>query len=329
MVKMGDVSGDLLRRAGAEPAVVLRQAQDERFSAGDILSQIGNTPLIPLKKIAREVPGVSLLAKAEWFNPGGSVKDRAAYHIVTRAQQRGDLTPDKILLDATSGNTGVAYAMIGATQGFPVKLCVPENASPEILKTLRAFGAEIVRTCALESSDGAIREAKRLALEEPDRYFYADQYNNPANWQAHHETTGLEIWEQTQGRITHLVAGLGTSGTLMGTGRRLKELKPSVQMVAVQPDSPLHGLEGLKHMATSMIPGIYDPNFPDLTLEIKTEEAYTQVKRLSLEEGLLVGISSGAALAAGLRLAQEIEDGVIVMIFPDGGSRYLDEQFWK
>ena len=295
----------------------------------EILSKIGRTPLIPLKKIGREVPGVTLLVKAEWFNPGGSVKDRAAAHIVDQAEREGLLTPDRILLDATSGNTGVAYALIGAAKGYRVKLCVPENASPEVLKTLRAYGAQVVETSALESSDGAIREAKRLVSVEPGKYFYADQYNNPANWQAHYETTGPEIWEQTQGEVTHLIAGLGTSGTLMGTGRYLKEQKPSLQVVAVQPDSPLHGLEGLKHMATSIVPGIYDPSFPDQNVEVKTEEAYTQVMRLSKEEGLLVGISSGAALAAGLKVARSMGEGIVVMIFPDGGSRYLDEQFWQ
>ena len=290
---------------------------------------IGNTPLIPLKQIGRAVPKVTLLAKAEWFNPGGSVKDRAAARIVAEAERRGKLTPDRILLDASSGNTGVSYAMIGAAKGFQVKLCIPANASPEVLKTIRAFGTEVVLTSPLESSDGAIREARRLAEQSPHRYFYADQYNNPANWQAHYQTTGPEIWEQTEGTVTHFIAGLGTSGTLMGIGRRLKELNPAVQIIAVQPDSPLHGLEGLKHMATSIVPGIYDVRFPDWNLEVKTEEAYAMVKRLAQEEGLLVGISSGAALAAGLKAARELEDGVLVMIFPDGGSRYLYEQFWK
>ncbi len=291
--------------------------------------RIGNTPLIPLKKIGRTVPKVTLLAKAEWFNPGGSVKDRAAARIVAEAERTGQLTRERVLLDASSGNTGVAYAMIGAAQGYAVKLCVPANASSDVLRTIRTFGAEVVLTSPMESSDGAIREAQRLAQEEPGRYFYADQYNNPANWKAHYQTTGPEIWEQTEGALTHLIAGLGTSGTLMGTGRRLKELNPAIQVIAVQPDSPLHGLEGLKHMSTSIVPGIYDPNFPDRNLEVRTEEAYTMVKRAAQEEGLLIGISAGAALAAGLKTAQELEGGMIVMIFPDGGSRYLDEQFWK
>lgn len=303
---------------------------------GGILSRIGKTPLIPLKKIGREFPGVLILAKAEWFNPGGSVKDRAAAHIVADAERQGLLTPDRILLDATSGNTGVAYAMIGSARGYQVTLCVPANASPEILKTMKAYGAEVVLTNPLESSDGAIRQAQRLAREAPEKYFYADQYNNPANWQAHYQTTGPEIWDQTQGQVTHLVAGVGTSGTLMGTGRFLKEKNPLIQVVEVQPDAPLHGLEGLKHMASSIVPGIYEPQFPDLNLEVKTEEAYAMVKRLAREEGLLAGISSGAILAAALETARRIENngakaggGVIVVIFPDGGSRYLDEQFWR
>ena len=295
----------------------------------DILKQIGNTPLIRLRRIGRELTGVTLLAKAEWFNPGGSVKDRAAAHIVAEAEAAGKLTRQKTLLDATSGNTGVAYAMIGAAKGYRVKLCVPSNASAEVLKTLRAFGAELSLTCPLEGSDGAIREARRLAQENPEAYHYVDQYNNPANWQAHYQGTGPEIWEQTGGEITHLIAGLGTSGTLMGTGRFLKEQKPGLQVISVQPDSPLHGLEGLKHMPTSIVPGIYDPSFPDRNLEVKTEEAYAMVKRLAAEEGLLAGISSGAALAAGLKAAEEAREGVLVMIFPDGGSRYLDEEFWK
>ena len=298
-----------------------RLAQEERALGENLLGRIGNTPLLRLRNIGKEIPGVTLLVKAEGFNPGGSVKDRAAAGIVAAAEQAGLLAKDKILLDASSGNTAAAYAMIGAAKGFRVKLCVPSNASPEALRTLESYGAEVVLTSPLESSDGAIREARRLAAAEPGRYFYADQYNNPANWQAHYRTTGPEIWEQTQGEITHLVAGLGTSGTLMGTGRFLKEQKPSVRLVAVQPDSPLHGLEGLKQMATSIIPGIYDEKLPDLQREVRTEEAYAMVKRLAREEGLLAGSSSGAALAAGLKLAASLSNGVIVMIFPDGGSR--------
>ena len=294
----------------------------------DILNQIGGTPLVRLKNIGRELAGVTLLAKAEWFNPGGSVKDRAALSIVTAAEQKGLLRPGQTLLDATSGNTGIAYAMIGAAKGYKVKLCVPSNASPGVLKTLRAYGAELVLTSPLESSDGAIREARRLMAAEPDKYYYADQYSNEANWQAHYRTTGPEIWEQTSGEVTHFIAGLGTSGTLMGTGRYLKERSPTVRVIAVQPDSPLHGLEGLKHMETSIVPGIYDPAFPDEQIEVQTEDAYNMVKRLAREEGLLAGISSGAALAAGLKAASKLKNATVVMIFPDGGVRYLDEHFW-
>ena len=290
---------------------------------------IGNTPLLRLNRIGQEFPGVPLLAKAEWFNPGGSVKDRAAAGIVAAAEKAGKLTKEKILLDASSGNTAIAYAMIAAAKSYKAKLCVPSNANPSVIRMLKAYGAEVVLTSPLESSDGAIREARRLSAAEPDRYFYADQYNNPANWQAHYGGTGPEIWEQTSGKITHFVAGLGTTGTLMGTGRFLKERKPSVQVVAVQPDSPLHGLEGLKQMATSIVPGIYVEQFPDLQMEVKTEEAYAMVKRLAREEGLLAGISSGAALAAASKLAASAKNGIIVMIFPDGGARYLDEEFWK
>lgn len=302
---------------------------DDIHLQGWIVSRIGKTPLIPLERIGRDFPGVQLLAKAEWFNPGGSVKDRAAFEIVKEAEQDGRLTPDKILLDATSGNTGVAYAMIGASRGHRVKLCVPANASPEVIKSLKAYGAEVVLTSPLESSDGAIRQAQRLYQENPDLYFYADQYNNDANWKAHYQTTGPEIWEQTAGQITHLVAGLGTSGTLMGTGRYLKEKNPLIQLVAVQPDSPIHGLEGLKQMASSIVPGIYDPSFPDLNVEVKTEDAYAMVKRLAREEGILVGISAGAALVAALDIAKAEQKGILVMVFPDGGSRYLDEPFWQ
>lgn len=294
-----------------------------------LLARIGNTPLLRLPVINRDVPHVTLLAKAEWFNPGGSVKDRAAVSIIEAAEHSGALTHDTIILDATSGNTGVAYAMIGAAKGYRVALCVPSNASAEVLHAMRAYGAELILTDPLESSDGAIREAQRLIAQHPGQYFYADQYNNPANWQGHYRTTGVEIWQQTHGAVTHLVAGIGTSGTLMGTGRRLKEYNQSVQVVAVQPDEPLHGLEGLKHMATSLVPGIYDAQFPDRQIEVSTDDAYALVKRLALEEGALTGISSGAALAAALRVAREIESGTIVVIFPCGGARHLGEPFWQ
>ena len=323
--------GKILRRA-VHPEHLSkdeRLAQDEWVGEDNILDRIGNTPLLRLRKIEEETPGVTLLAKAEWFNPGGSVKDRAAAGIVAAAEKTGKLTKSKVLLDASSGNTAIAYAMIAAAKGYQAKLCVPSNANPSVIRTLKSYGAEVVLTSPLESSDGAIREARRLAAEEPGRYFYADQYNNPANRQAHYTGTGPEIWRQTGGEITHFVAGLGTTGTLMGTGRFLKERNPLVQIVAVQPDSPLHGLEGLKHMETSIVPGIYDERFPDLQMEAKTEEAYMMVKRLAREEGLLAGISSGAALSAGLQIAASLKSGVIVMIFPDGGARYFDEDFWK
>ena len=294
-----------------------------------LLARIGNTPLLRLPVVNRDVPRVTLLAKAEWFNPGGSVKDRAAVSIIDAAEQSGALTRDTIILDATSGNTGVAYAMIGAAKGYRVALCVPSNASAEVLNAMRAYGAELILTDPLESSDGAIREAQRLIAQSPGKYFYADQYNNPANWQGHYRTTGVEIWQQTRGTVTHLVAGTGTSGTLMGAGRRLKAYNPAVQVVAVQPDEPLHGLEGLKHMASSLVPGIYDPRFPDRQVDVSTDEAYNLVKRLALEEGLLVGISAGAALAAALRVARELEHGTIVTIFPCGGARHLGEPFWQ
>ena len=294
-----------------------------------LLDRIGNTPLIPIQKITRDFPQISFYAKAEWFNPGGSVKDRAAANIVAEAERQGLLKPGMTLLDASSGNTGIAYAMIGAAKGYKVKLCIPANASPEVHRTLKVFGADVVLTSPLESSDGAIREARRLHKENPSLYFYPDQYNNNANWQAHYKTTGPEIWKQTDGQITHFIAGLGTSGTLMGAGRFLKEQNPSVQIAALHPDSPFHGLEGLKHMETSIVPGIYDPKFADLNIQIQTEDAYRMVKRLASEEGILVGISSGAAMAAGFQLASKLNHGVIVMIFPDGGSRYLDEEFWK
>ena len=303
----------------------------ERKTLADdsILSRIGNTPLVRLPNIGREFPGVTLLAKLEWFNPGGSVKDRAAAGIVAAAEQAGHLGPDKTLLDASSGNTAVAYAMICAAKRCPAVLCVPSNASPQVLKTLQAYGVRLVLTSPLESSDGAIREARRLDAQEPGKYFYSDQYNNPANWQAHYRSTGPEIWEQTQGDVTHFIAGVGTSGTLMGTGRYLKEKNPAVQLIAVQPDAPLHGLEGLKHMATSIVPGIYEEQFPNQQVEVGTEEAYAMVRRLAAEEGLLAGISSGAALAAGLQTAATLKQGNIVILFPDGGARYLNEEFWN
>ncbi|PIQ82892.1 MAG: cysteine synthase [Candidatus Omnitrophica bacterium CG11_big_fil_rev_8_21_14_0_20_64_10] len=311
--------------------MVNRDAEVKPFNtlADGLISRIGHTPLFTLHRIGAEIPGVQLLAKAEWFNPGGSVKDRAAANIILEAERAEKLGNGQTLLDATSGNTGVAFAMIGAARGIPVHLCVPENASGEVIQTMRAFGATVTLTSPLESSDGAIRAAQELAQKEPDRYFYADQYNNPANWQAHVQTTGPEIWEQTEGQITHFIAGLGTSGTFMGTGRFLRERNPAIRLISLEPDSPLHGLEGLKQMATSIVPGIYDERLADEQVTVRTEAAYGMVKRLAKEEGLLVGISAGAAAAGALELARKLKHGKIVMVFPDGGSRYLHEPFWK
>ncbi len=294
-----------------------------------LLDLIGGTPLVRLRAFERETPGVELYAKLEWKNPGGSVKDRAAARIVLEAERAGALEGGRGLLDATSGNTGIAYAMIGAARGHRVTLCVPANVTPERKRILHTYGAEVIYTSPLEGSDGAIREARRLAAERPDRYFYADQYSNDANWRAHYDTTGPEIAAATGGRVTHFVAGLGTSGTFTGTGRRLRELVPGVRLVSVQPDSPLHGLEGLKHMASALVPGIYDPALADEDLGVPTEDAYRAVRRLAREEGLLAGISSGAALAAALRVARAARRGVVVTIFPDGGDRCLSESIWS
>lgn len=293
-----------------------------------VLDLIGYTPLIRLQPFERESPGVELYAKAEWHNPGGSVKDRAAARMIAEGERTGRLRPGLTIVDATSGNTGIAYAMIGAARGYRVKLFLPENASPERKLILRAFGAELVLTSPLEGTDGAIRAVRQLVADHPDEYFYPDQYSNDANWRAHFETTGPEIIEQTAGRITHFVAGLGTSGTFVGTGRALRQFKPGVQLVSFQPDSPFHGLEGLKHMETAMVPAIYDPGIADADLRVSTEEAHRSVRRLARESGLMVGISAGAALSATLQVARTIERGVIVTVFPDGAEKYLTENFW-
>jgi cysteine synthase B len=293
-----------------------------------ILDLIGRTPLIRLRHFERETPGVELYAKFEGQNPGGSVKDRAAMRMIAEGEAAGLLVPGKTILDATSGNTGIAYAMIGAAKGYPVTLCVPDNASPERKRILRAFGAELILTSPLESTDGAIREARRRYAENPAAYFYPDQYNNEANWRAHYDTTGAEIIEQTSGRVTHFVAGLGTSGTFMGTGRRLRNFNPAIKLISFQPDSPFHGLEGLKHMETAITPGIYDPTLANEDLRISSERAYDMVRRLAREEGVLAGISSGAALAASLDVASRLREGVVVTVFPDGAEKYLTEKFW-
>ena len=296
------------------------------------LDRVGNTPLLRLERITADLPDVEILGKAEWYNPGGSVKDRAASNIVAEAQRSGKLTPGKILLDSTSGNTGIAYAMIGAAQGIPVTLCMPENVSQERKRILQAYGANILYTDPGDGSDGAIRMARELYAKHPDLYYYADQYSNDANWQAHYHGTANEIWQQTEGRITHFVSILGTSGTFMGTARRLKELNPHVRCISLQPDSAFHGIEGTKHMATAIVPRIYDPKLADEDLEIATEDAYRMAKRLAREEGLLVGISAAAAVVGSLKVAEHRKKGqpaVIVTILCDSGDKYLSERFWE
>jgi cysteine synthase B len=294
-----------------------------------VLDLVGNTPLIRLRRFERADGRVQLYAKAEWKNPGGSVKDRAAVAMVLDGERRGLLIPGRTILDATSGNTGIAYAMIGAARGYPVKLCMPENVTPERKRILRAYGAELVLTDPMEGSDGAIREVRRIYELDRERYYYPDQYSNPVNWQAHYNTTGPELMTQTDGAITHFVAGLGTSGTFMGTGRYLREHKPTVTLVSVQPETALHGLEGMKHMESAIVPAIYDATLADIDLRVGTEDSYILTRRLATEEGLLVGISSGAVLSASLKVASTIEDGLIVMIFSDGGEKYLSERFWE
>jgi cysteine synthase B len=290
-----------------------------------LLDLVGHTPLLRIQGAGKDV---ELYAKAEWANPSGSVKDRPAARIILEAERSGDLGPGKIIVDATSGNTGIAYAMIGASRGYRVKLCIPNNANIERKKMLQAYGAELVFTDPMEGADGAVREAQRIVRSNPQRYFYADQYNNPANWRAHYDTTAPEIIAQTDGRITHFVAGIGTSGTFVGTGRRLREFRHDIRLIAVQPDSPLHGLEGLKHLASASVPGIYEPALADEVMTISTEEAYAMVRRLATEEGLLVGVSSGANVLAAMRTAERSAGGVVVTILCDGGIRYLSERFW-
>ena len=302
------------------------------------LERVGNTPLVRLTRITRSLPRVQILGKGEWANPGGSVKDRPALNIVREAERNGQLGTGRTLLDATSGNTGIAYAMIGAARGFPVKLCMPSNVSLERKRILKAYGAEIVWTDPNDGSDGAIRQARELAASEPDKYFYADQYSNDANWRAHYHTTANEIWSQTEGRVTHFVATMGTSGTFVGCTRRLRELNPKIKCISLQPDSPFHGLEGLKHMATAIVPKIYDPSLADEDHGISTEASYAMLKRLAREEGLLVGISSGTAVVGALELAQRLEnsgwiaengEAVIVTILCDSADRYVSERLWE
>ncbi len=302
---------------------VLNRAPDS-----SVLDMIGRTPLVRLHQFERENPGVELYAKAEWQNPGGSVKDRAAARMILEGEASGKLTANKVIIDATSGNTGIAYAMVGAARGYKVTLCMPENASAERKLILRALGAELILTNPLESTDGSIREARRIYAENPDRFFYPDQYSNDGNWRAHYDTTAPEIIEQTSGRVTHFVAGLGTSGTFVGTGRRLRKFSAGIKLISFQPQGPFHGLEGLKHMESAIVPAIYDPTLADEDLRIDTERAYRMVRRLAREEGLLAGISSGAAVAAMLEVAKGLDRGVIVTVFPDGAEKYLNESFW-
>lgn len=312
-------------------ALAFDRASSERWrNVPPLLDQIGDTPMLPLDFVADGLPaGVRLSAKAEWLNPTGSVKDRPAASILLQAIERGQVGPDRPLLDSTSGNMGIAYAAFGAALGVGVHLAVPENASQARLNLLRALGANLTTTDPLEGSDGARAVAAEMNRAEPDRYYYADQYSNPANWRAHYETTGPEILRDSHGQLSHLVAGLGTSGTIVGTGKYLREQLPQVQIVAVQPDGPLHGLEGLKHYPSSPIPEIYQQELIDRTFEIGTEQAYQATRRLARSAGMLVGVSAGAALVAALRLAKELEEGHIVVIFPDTGTRYLDEPFWS
>jgi len=288
------------------------------------LDRIGNTPLLPIRRLAAGLaPGVHIFAKAEWFNPGGSVKDRPALWMIEDGERRGRLKPGKTILEATSGNTGIGLAFIAAIKGYPMQLVMPANATEERKGILRAYGAELILTDPLEGIDGAILECRRRFRAEPERYFYPDQYNNPANWRAHFETTGPEVWWQTHGQVTHFVAGIGTSGTLMGTGRRLKRYKPNVQVIAVEPADELGVIEGLKHMATSIVPGIYDAAFPDSKIAVEPEAAHEMASRLGREEGLFVGFSSGAAMWAALQVARSLERGVVVTVFPDSGEKYL------
>jgi cysteine synthase B len=305
----------------------MRVAAPGAAVAASITDLIGHTPMLRLSGFETGLRNVQLYAKAEWKNPGGSVKDRPAARMIAEGERTGALTPGKVILDATSGNTGIAYAMIGAARGYKVRLCVPENVTPERKRILRAFGAEIVFTDPMDGSDGAILRAKAMYAADPDQYFYPDQYNNPANWQAHYDTTAPEIIEQTGGRLTHFVAGLGTSGTFVGVGRRLREYNTGIRLISVQPDSPLHGLEGLKHMETAIVPGIYDPTIADEDLAVGTEEAFELTRRLA-RQGIFVGISSGANLAGALRVAREASNAIVVVVFCDGGEKYLSERFW-
>ena len=297
----------------------------------DLESAIGNTPLIQLQNVTRHVgQSIRLFVKAEFMNPGGSVKDRAALSMIETGERSGELSPGKTIIDATSGNTGIAYAMLGASRGYNVELVMPSNASPARKSIVRAFGAIVIETDPLRGTDGSRMIATEIAAADPDKYFYPDQYNNPANWQAHYNGTGPEIWQQTEGQVTHFIAGLGTTGTFVGTTRRLKELNHSLKAISLQPDSPIHGLEGMKHLASAVVPGIFDPHLADENIEVATEDAQAMTRRLAREEGLFVGVSSGANVYAAVKLAERLErEAVIVTILCDGGSKYIDDSFWK
>lgn len=316
-----------------KPVVATPQSSEFGPRLGQrLVERIGNTPLLRLERASIEFPNVQIYAKAEWFNPGGSVKDRAAYSMIREGERHGDLRLGKVILDATSGNTGIAYAMIGAALGYKVKLCLPSSASPERKHILKAYGVDIVYTPGDEGTDGAIRRVREIYEADPERYFYPNQYGNPANPAAHYTGTAPEIWLQTEGRITHFVAGLGTSGTFVGTTRRLKELNPRIRCISMQPDSGFHGLEGLKHMATAIVPPIYDASLADEDVAVRTEDGQEMSKRLAREEGILAGVSSGAALWACLQVARRVprdERATIVTVFPDSGEKYLSEQFWS
>jgi len=308
-----------------------RLTQSNTLTLDGLDAHVGNTPLLPLRRISRNLsPRTQVFAKAEWFNPGGSIKDRPALNIIQTALANGDLGNGKRLLDSTSGNMGISYATFGAALGIPVTITIPASASSERMSILKALGADLILTDPLEGSDGAILKARELAAENPDLYWYANQYNNPANWEAHYKSTGPEILYQTHEKVTHFVAGLGTSGTLMGTGKYLREQLPSVKIISFQPDAPFHGLEGLKHMPSAIKPGIYAEPFAEEQLAVRTEAANEMVKRLAREEGLFVGISSGAAAVAALRVASELKEGVVVTVFPDAGYKYLsDKTLWE
>jgi cysteine synthase B len=313
-------------------SAVSADAAAVRLAGETLLERIGNTPLLRFDTLTRDLPTVQLLGKAEWYNPGGSVKDRTAASIVTEARRAGKLASGKILLDSTSGNTGIAYAMLGAALRFPVTLCVPENVSLERKRILRAYGANIIFTDPGEGSDGATRVAHGLAEKHRDLYFYADQYSNDANWRAHYQTTANEIWQQTEGRITHFVSIMGTTGTFVGTTRRLKELNPRIRCVSLQPDSPFHGIEGTKHLGSTLVPAIYDASLADENLGVRTEDAHAMARRLAREQGLLVGVSAAAAIVGSLRVAEALkkqQPALIVTILPDSGDKYLSERFWN